>query len=157
MNEMDGTDQTPLNEFEQWKVDARKAYEGKPLEELAKIFQRGYAEKERLERELAKCNAYFDVMRFEAIPQTMDAQGIDKISYAGIGRISLTPDLQVSVKDKPGLFSWLRKNKMADLITPVVNASTLKSFIKGRIRDGKKYPVETLNVNPVTRASITKG
>lgn len=148
---------TAPNEFEQWKVDARKEFQGLALEDLVKRFQKGYGEKERLERELAKCNAFFDVMRFEAIPTEMDKQGIEKIAYAGIGRVSLTADMQVSVKDKPGLFGWLRKNKLADLIQPTINPSTLKSFIKGRIKDGKKYPAEMLNVNPVTRASITKG
>lgn len=146
-----------LNEFETWKAEARQSYQGLALEELAKRFQTGYKEKEKLERQLAKCNAYFDVMRFEAIPMEMDRLNVDKITYADIGRISLTPDLQVSMKDKPGFFGWLKKNRLGDIIQPTVNSSTLKAWIKGRIKDGKKYPAEMLNVTPVTRASITKG
>lgn len=156
-NETNGHVDGSLNAFELEKFHARQECQGLSLEELVKRFQKGYAEKEAAEERLMKVNAKFDVLRFEAIPAEMDRMNIDRITYAGIGRVSLTPDVQVSVKDKPGFFSWLKKNKLGDLIQPTVNSSTLKSWLKGRIKDGKKYPLECLNVNPVTRASITKG
>lgn len=147
-----------LNEFEQAKADARREFQGLELKALV-LKQAEYRDrKAELERQLAKCNGAYDVLRFELVPGKMDEQGIENIRYPDIGRVSLTPDLLVSTKPgmKDRLFGWLKKNKLGDLIQPAVNSSTLKAFVKGRMRDGKSYPQEFLNITPVTRASITK-
>lgn len=150
----DGAD----NIFERAKKEARDKYEAKSLKELVIAMKDRAIEKEQAENRLKIINAHYDVLRFEKIPERMDSDGVEKITLEGIGRVSLTADLQLSVKGgaKDELFGWLRKRKLGSLIQEGVNASTLKAFVKGRIKEGKDYPSELLNVTPITRASITK-
>lgn len=144
--------------FEAAKAEARDKYNKLSLHDMAKAMKAKAAEKEELEEKLKAINAHYDVLRFEAIPSKMEEDGVENVRYEGIGRISLTADALVSVKggEKDNLFVWLKKHKLGDLIQEGVNPSTLKAFVKGRIKDGKEYPSELLNVTPITRASITK-
>lgn len=140
------------------KQNYRQKHDGKDLEPLvrAMVFVRG--KKDDLEAQLAEVNAEFDVLRIELIPAKMEEQGIENIRYEGIGRVSLTADMWCHVQDKQGLFGWFRKNRLKDLITETVNSSTLKAFVKDRMKAGKATPpAEVLKVEPYTRASITKG
>lgn len=142
--------------FEQAKAQARAAYAQLGLHELADMMKMMREAKDKAEAELSGINAAYDVLRYEAIPNKMDEEGIERISFEGIGRVGLTADMFVSTKDKAGLFQWLHDNGLQDLIQPAVNASTLKAFVKGRMKAGKEVPSEYLNITPVTRASITK-
>ena len=153
-----GEAQDDLNAFEQAKKDAREEFKGLDLRILVGHQAEFRDKKAELERQLAKCNAYYDVLRFEMVPGKMEEAGIENVRYDGIGRVGLTADLLVSTKPglKDQLFGWLKKHKLADIIQPAINASTLKAFVKGRIKAGKPYPAEFLNITPVTRASITK-
>lgn len=145
-----------LSAFDQAKANARREYAGFSLQALSGLQAALMAEKEEVEAELKLINAKFDVLRFELIPEKMEEEGIERVSFDEIGRVSLTADLFVSVRDKPSLYNWLEENGFGDLIQPVVNASTLKAFIKGRMKAGEEIPEDCLNVTPVTRASITR-
>lgn len=151
-------DQTQDKVFEGLKSTARTKYRGIELKELVEAMHRGRTAKEKAEAELLEINAFYDVLRYECVPEAMDRAGVHNVTYDGIGRVSLTPDVFVSTKPgaKDALFAWLKKNKLADLIQPTINSSTLKAWVKDRIKAGKKVPSEHLNVTPVTRASITK-
>ena len=144
--------------FEIAKNEARDGLKGKPLRELAEIMVGYRQNKDDLEAQLKVVNAYFDVLRFELIPERMESDGVDRIVYDGIGRLQTTGDALVAVKSgqKDAFHAWLKENKLGDLIQSTVNASTLKAFIKGRIKGGLTYPTDCLNVTPITRASITK-
>lgn len=144
-------------DFEQAKMGARDEYSGMTLHALAEHMKLIRAEKDELEARLKIVNAKYDVLRYEAIPNRMDEDGVERVSYEGIGRVNLTADMFVSTRDKNGLYLWLENNGLGDIIQPSVNASTLKAFIKGRMKDGKEVPAEFVNITPVTRASITKG
>ena len=114
--------------------------------------------KEKGEEVMAKINAEYDVLRIEVIPKKMEDEGLENLKVKGVGRVNLTGDMYIKQANKSGLFSWLRKNKLGDLIQEGVNSSTLKAFIKGRIKDGKPVPgKELVVVTPFTRASITRG
>lgn len=156
--EENGTDDEGQSVFEQAKADARKKYEGRDLKTLALEMAEWRRRKAECEKDLHKINGFYDVLRFEAIPQKMDADGLENVRYDGIGQIVLTPDINVGTKPgmKQRLYDWLRKQKAGDLITPTVNSSTLKAWLRKRIRDGKSMPTEYVNVTPVTRASIRK-
>lgn len=147
------------NAFEKAKEEAREWAKGKSLQELA-IEQKAVKEvKEDMEAQLKLINARFDVLRFEAIPNKVEEMGLESpVKLEGIGRVSLTPDILCSVKGgmKDNLFNWLRDHKMGSLIKEEVNASTLKSFVRKAITDGKDYPEDCLNVTPITKASILK-
>jgi len=103
-------------------------------------------------------NAEHDVLRLELIPAAMEERGIENMTIEGLGRLGLTGDMYVSVKagQKPDFLEWLQNNKLGDLAQLDINPSTLKSFVKRRMNDGKDLPTDLLNVTPFTRASITR-
>lgn len=107
---------------------------------------------------VSRLNGEYDVLRLELIPTKMEDAGLQNMKIDGIGQVVLTADALVSVKAglKPKLFAWFRKNNLDDVIKEDVNASSLKAFVKGRLKAGKPIPDELLNVTPITRASITK-
>lgn len=114
--------------------------------------------KERLEDELKLINKEFDFLRITKVPAKMEEDGVDRITVAGVGRVSLTADMHVSVKAdmKDKFYEWLRDNGRGDLLQETVNASTLKAAVKGMYKNGEEIPDDMLNVSPFTRASITK-
>lgn len=138
----------------------RDQHKGKTLKDLVLAMQKAQFRKVAIEADLKNANAEFDVLRFELVPEKMDEDGVERVSYDGVGRVSLTPDLRVNTPAgaKPNLFKWFKSHKLSDLIVPTVNASTLKAWVKQRMKEGKELPPsEMLNVTPITRASITKG
>jgi hypothetical protein len=146
-----------LSAFEGTKAQARAEYANLSLHALASHMKAMREEKEEVEAQLSLINAKYDVLRYEAIPNKMDEEGMEKgPTYEGIGRISLTADMFVSTINKQGLFDWLDDNGLGDIIQPTVNPSTLKAFVKGRMKEGKEVPSEYVKITPVTRASITK-
>jgi hypothetical protein len=64
--------------------------------------------------------------------------------------------MYVRVTDQQHFYEWLESNNLGDLIKPTVASSTLKAFVKNRIKAGKDLPDAVLKVTPFTRASITK-
>jgi hypothetical protein len=136
----------------------RDKHKGKDLKALVVAMHETQRRKEAVEADLKNINAEFDVLRFELIPERMDSDGVERVSYDGIGRVALTGDIrtQVAASAVPDLIQWFRKNKMGDLVKAVVMPSTLKAWVKGRIKEGKPYPDDLVKVTPITRASITK-
>ena len=138
------------------KDEARLIYGGMDLHDLALNMKDLRAIKDDLEDRLKTVNATYDLLRIELIPAAMENEGVERVTYEGIGRVNLTGDLYVQVQNKPGLMDWLSDEGMGDLIQPTVNSSTLKAFIKRRIAAGQEIPEEFVKVSPFTRASITK-
>jgi len=148
-----------IGQAEGFKIEARKKYGNvHALTDLAKIMHEAKLEKEAADLVAKQKNAVYDVIRLELMPQRMEEQGMENFRVEGIGRIGLTADLYVSTKTgcKDDLFKWFRKQKLAAMITEAVNASTLKAFVKERMKKGKPIPEEFLNVTPYQRATITK-
>lgn len=104
--------------------------------------------------------AEFDAIRMRLLPDAMEEEHLaSPLNVAGVGRVTLAADLQVSAPadQKDGFFSWLKKRKMGDLIQPTINSSTLKAWAKARIQKGAEMPPsEMLKLTPITRASITR-
>ena len=138
------------NEFEK--------YDGMSLVDLVQAMSTLQNRKESVEEQLKIINKEFDFLRITKIPTVMEDEGVDRISVTGIGRVSLTADMHVSVKaEKKGeFFVWLRDNGRGDLLQENINPSTLKAAVKGMLRNGEDIPGDMLNVSPFTRASITK-
>lgn len=142
--------------FESAKATAREVYPALTLLEMVKKMRELEVQKEAASEELKIINAHYDVLRLEVIPEKMDAEGIENIKIEGVGRVSLTADMFTAVTNKVGLYDWFKTNNLADLIQETVNASTLKAFIKRRMKEAKPYPEDCVRVTPFTRASITK-
>jgi hypothetical protein len=132
--------------------------DGMTLMELIREMRRVQMAKDEAETELKKLNKHFDFLRITKVPQMMEDEGIRNLNVEGVGRVSLTADMHVSIKDgqKESFYEWLRDNGRSDLIQPNVNPSTLKATVKNMVKEGEVVPEEMLNVSPFTRASITK-
>lgn len=98
----------------------------------------------------------YDWTRMGLVPMKMEEEGVENVRVVGIGRVSLTADLSVSMPDKPAGYRWLAEHGLNDLITETVNASSLKAVIRRRLRDGDDVPEGVFKISPFTRASITK-
>jgi hypothetical protein len=133
-------------------------YDGMTLVQIIESMSTIQKAKERLEDELKLINKEFDFLRITKVPAKMEEDGVDRITVAGVGRVSLTADMHVSVKAdmKEKFYEWLRDNGRGDLLQETVNASTLKAAVKGMYKNGEEIPDTMLNVSPFTRASITK-
>lgn len=133
-------------------------YDGMSLVDLVTAMYEVQRRKETLEEHLKDVNKQFDFLRITKIPEQMQDEGIERLSVTGIGRVSLTADMHVSVKagEKDRFFEWLRDNGRTDLIQENINPSTLKAAIKKMFANGEEVPDTMLNVSPFTRASITK-
>lgn len=145
--------------FDMAKAAARDWAVGKDIRELAVKFKEVKALKEAQEEDLKETNAWLDILRFESLPNKVEEMGLESpVKLEGIGRVSISADVRVAVVSgmKGDLLEWLRKNKMGDLIKEDVNPSTLKSFVKGRIKAGKDYPDDLLTVTPVDTANVLK-
>ena len=133
-------------------------YDGVSLVDLVHAMSTLQNRKETLEDQLKIVNKEFDFLRITKIPAKMEEDGVDRINVTGIGRVSLTADMHVSVKadQKSEFFTWLRDNGRGDLLQENINPSTLKAAVKKMFREGEEVPDQLLNVSPFTRASITR-
>ena len=133
-------------------------YDGVSLVDLVHAMSTLQNRKEALEDQLKIVNKEFDFLRITKIPAKMEEDGVDRINVTGIGRVSLTADMHVSVKadQKSEFFTWLRDNGRGDLLQENINPSTLKAAVKKMFREGEEVPDQLLNVSPFTRASITR-
>lgn len=115
-------------------------------------------EKGCIEEQLKGVNAEYDYLRLNLIPSRFEEEGIENITIEGIGRVSLTGDMYVSVlaENRERTYEWLCDIGKESLITKTVNASTLKAAVKAMIRAGEEIPEDLIKVTPFTRASITR-
>lgn len=136
----------------------RGKHSGKSLKALVLVMADAQRRKEAMEEELKDINAEFDVLRFELVPGKMEDDGVETVNYDGIGRVSTSADIRLVLlkSNQPKFYSWLKKHKLQDLMTTTINASTLKSWVKERLKANKEVP-DVITVTPITRASITKG
>jgi hypothetical protein len=141
--------------WEQMKEEFRHDLANLSLLDMIRQMDETQKHKERVETDLKKINARYDVLRLELIPTKMEETGVENIKVEGVGQITLTGDMYVRTLNKGDLAHWLELNNLADLIQPTVNASTLKATIKGRMKKGLPLPdEEVVKVTPFTRASI---
>ena len=111
-----------------------------------------------LEDELKQVNKVFDFLRMNKIPAAFDEAGVELLRVEGVGRCSIAADMFVSIaKDhKEEAYEWLRDTGRGSLITETVNASTLKAVIKKATLAAEAIPEGVFNINPISRASITR-
>lgn len=109
--------------------------------------------------ELSKfINIEYDMLRICIIPKRFESEGIgNSITVAGLGRCTLSGDINVSVlsADKLKLFDYLKSIGSEDIISESVPPSTLKAVIKDLVIKGEEIP-EFIKVRPFTKAAITK-
>jgi len=85
-----------------------------------------------------------DELRFTYIVKKMEEMEIDSAKIVGEGTISIRDEASCKTLNKFGLMDWFRDHDQADMIQEVINASTLKAFIREQIREGHEIPNEEL-------------
>lgn len=133
-------------------------YEGKTTLELVAAMADYGQQKDDLKDQLKGVNAEYDFLRLKAVPDAFERDNIENLKVAGIGRVSLTGDMYVSiVKSKTEeFFQWLRDKGSGSLIKETVAPSTLKASMKAWMKKGEAPTDLLVKVTPFTRASITK-
>ena len=128
------------------------------LIELATLMAQKKYELDEVTAEKTALQKEYDELRIQIIPERMEEQGVQNITLKGVGRLSCTGDLRVSVlaANRVDLHDWMRGNDHAELVTNTINSSTLKAWVKEQIREGEEYPIDLIAISPFMRASITK-
>lgn len=113
---------------------------------------------EELEAKASEFQAEYDFLRLKFIPERFEAEGIEGLKVEGVGRVSLTGDMHVSIlaANREAAYEFFRDIGKGDLITETINSSTLKAAVKAMVKAGEDVPEEYIKVTPFTRASITK-
>lgn len=114
--------------------------------------------KEDLEDQLKAINKEYDFLRLNMVPARFEEEGIENLKVEGVGRVSLTGDMYVSILSdhKDEAYEYFRDIGKGSLITETINSSTLKATVKAMIKAGEEVPESLIKVTPFTRASITK-
>jgi len=112
---------------------------------------------DRLSEATKNLNEEYDYLRKVVVPAKMEDDDLEIAKVEGVGRVNLQSDIYASVPANrfEEFCDWLAENNSDDIIKQTVNAGTLKSFLRGRIRDGLELP-EMAKVTPFTYAKITK-
>jgi hypothetical protein len=99
----------------------------------------------------------YDFIRMGIIPDEMEEKEITSIIFEGIGRVTITADMNVSIPAelKDAAFTWLDDHGHGDLITQTVNSSSLKALAKNLNKKGEELPGRIFKVSPFSRATIT--
>lgn len=105
------------------------------------------AEKAELEKE-------YDFLRTVIIPPKLEEAGMKSFKLESGKGIRVQDEVFVNVKAEnfEAFKNWLIEQGEAGIIKETVHPSTLKSFITGRIKDGKEYPMAEVNVLVVPKA-----
>lgn len=133
-------------------------YSGHSAVDLIKAMARLRAEKDAAEDEAKGISREYKYITEVAIPEKFAEDGVSIMKVDGIGRCNLAADIYASVKagQKEAAYQWLSDIGSGDLIQPAVPPSTLKAFLKGRIKSAEDIPEEFFNCTPYQVARITK-
>jgi len=141
----------PVSEFQ-------KFYEDYTTLELVRKMKSLREQKDTMDTELKGVTAEYEFITRIAIPEKFTEEGIKNMNVDGVGRVGLRADIYASVKAgaKADAYQWLSDIGSQDLIQPAVAPSTLKAFLKDRIKAGLDIPEEFFNCTPYQMATITK-
>lgn len=100
-----------------------------------------------------------DILQKKVLPEKMGADGMKNITITGVGRLSIRPDMQVSVlaENRMLLQRWLKDNGFGELVVETINSSTLKAFVKEQVGEGNDLPFDLINIHAFEQVTLTKG
>ena len=136
----------------------KEKYEGYQASDLAKKFVMLRDRHTELKEQAAVIWHEVDYLRFDAIPEALETENVESIKVKGVGRVGTRIEASCKTIDKALLRQWLLEHEAEELISEAINASSLKAFIAGRIRDGQDIPgSEIIEFKPFVVATVTKG
>lgn len=133
-------------------------YSGHSTVELIKAMARVRKEKDDAEDVAKGIGREYEFLSKVAIPEKFAEEGVTIMKVDGIGRVNLAADIYASIKAgmKEKAYLWLSDIGSADLIQAAVPPSTLKAFLKSRIKAAEDIPEDLFNCTPFQQARITK-
>lgn len=101
----------------------------------------------------------YDYLSISVLPDRMDEEKIKTLKIIDVGRLQAKPDIRCNVlaKNREAMKQWLTDNGHGSMVSSTINSSSLKAFIKERIKEEKPYPEDLLNVEAYSRATVVKG
>jgi len=120
---------------------------GQAMEEVRRVLDEAKEIKTKLEKE-------YDFICSVKIPPALEASGLKNFRLASGKGIRVQDEVYVSlpVERFATMKIWLQERGEDAIIKESINPSTLKAFVTGRIKDGKEYPAELVNVNIIPKA-----
>lgn len=133
-------------------------YKGMTFPQLVEAMDRAKWTLDQASDNKAEAGRCYDYLRMVAIPTMVEDEETVNRVVPGIGRVSLTGDMFISVpaQARNGLILWLEELGRGNLVSQTVADSVLKSLVKELIKKGVNIPEHLVKVTPYTRASITK-
>ena len=110
-----------------------------------------------LKKRQTEIQKQLEVVCREVIPDRMAEEGLRGIPLTDGSRLELRSYAFCSVKagQKENLFNWLSDHDHGDLISEVVNPSTLKAFIKEQLEAGNEVPPDdVVSYDPYVEATL---
>lgn len=134
--------------------------------QLARSFVVLHRLKERLDETLKPFSndnmeepGLFEKYKRFLLPEAFEQEGVKSIPLAEGFRVGTSTTFRASIKkgEKDAAYAWLRENKLGDIITSTVNASTLSSVAKKMVEEeNKELPEQLFNVGMLPTTSVTK-
>lgn len=120
---------------------------GQSMEEVRTRLDAAKEVKTELEKE-------YDFLCSVKIPPAMESEGLTNFRLASGKGIRVQDEVFVSLKGEnlPTMKAWLQEQGDEAIIKETINSSTLKSYITGRIKAGKEYPLGLVSVTVVPKA-----
>ena len=98
----------------------------------------------------------YDAIRFADLPTAIEEAGVSKMSIRDVGTVFLRTDVNAKILDKERAKEWMVENGYGDLITEMVNGSTLKAWARERLIEGEELPTDLFSIKPYEYAVINK-
>lgn len=103
-------------------------------------------------------SALFENYKNVVLPEALEAEGVTSLPLAEGYRVGVSATTRASIKPdkKEEAYDWLRANGLGDIITPVVNASTLSGAARHMMEeDNQELPADLFSVALMTTTSVT--
>lgn len=111
--------------------------------------------KKKLEDELKYVNIEKGLLETNTLPKLMEDHEIEKMTIEGVGTLYTQTGVYASIlaADRDEAHIWFKEHGHGDLVKEAIHHSTLRSWVKEQLEEGKTVP-EFLHAKPVTTARI---
>lgn len=99
-----------------------------------------------------------DKVSMAVLPDRMEDEDIQTMKIKGVGRLQLSSDIRCAVpaSNREDVKKWLMDNGHGSMVAETINSSTLKAFVKERIKENAEYPEDLLKITPFSKANVVK-
>lgn len=101
----------------------------------------------------------FDEYKTQLLPAIFEQEGVTSVPLTEGYRIGVSYTIRASIKpqEKDRAYAWLRGNKLGDIITTTVNASTLSATARTLLEERNlELPDQLFTVANMPNTSVTK-